>query len=288
MARPCRSVLYMPGSNARALEKAKTLDADCLILDLEDAVAPEQKEMAREQVCATVNVGGFGFRQLIIRANAFDTPYAIADFAAIAASKADAILVPKVNSAQDIAKIEAMLKTAPPSLKVWVMMETALAMLNAQEIATCAALPNSRLTTFVLGTNDLAKETKARLVGGRAAMVPWLMGCLTAARAYGLQIIDGVYNDIENGEGFAKECQQALEMGFDGKTLIHPAQISGCNSAFMPSEGEVLWGQKIIEAFDLPENAGEGALRLEGKMVEILHRDMARDMLSLVQRVQAR
>ena len=283
--RPRRSVLYMPGSNARALEKAKSLPADCLILDLEDAVAPDTKGLAREQVAAAVKAGGFGPREVIVRINGLDTPWGHDDLMAAATTCCDAILVPKVSSPEVLHTIGRHLEArgAAPKTKLWAMMETPLAILAAREIAAASRDPETRLAGFVLGTNDLAKETLAKIVPGRAPMLPWLMTCVAAARAYGLAILDGVWNDIGDMDGFAKECAEARDLGFDGKTLIHPNQVGPCNAAFSPSEAELVQARKIIAAFDLPDNAGKGAIQLDGRMVELLHADMARRMVAMAE-----
>lgn len=288
--RPRRSVLYMPGSNARALEKAKTLPADVLILDLEDAVAPDAKDVARDQVAGAVRAGGYGHRELIVRINGLDTPWWIADLDAAAKSKPDGILVPKVSVPDHLMGIADRLGDigADHSIRVWAMMETPLAILNAREIAAAARDVETRLAGFVLGTNDLAKETRARIVPGRAPMLPWLMTAVAAARAFGLDVIDGVYNDITDSEGFARECAEARDMGFDGKTLIHPSQIAPCNAAFSPGEAEIAQAEKIIAAFDLPENNGKGAIQIEGRMVERMHAEMARRIVAIAEAVRGR
>jgi citrate lyase subunit beta/citryl-CoA lyase len=276
--RPRRSELYMPGSNARALEKARTLGADGLILDLEDAVAPDAKDAARTQVCEAVRAGGFGRREVLIRINGLDTAWGADDLAAATAARPDAILVPKVSDPGDLEGLGRRLdaRWADPKIRIWAMMETPLAVLNAREIAAAARAPHSRLAGFVMGTNDLAKDTRAKILPGRAPMNPWLMTCVAAARAFGLDILDGVFNDIGNAEGFARECAEARDMGFDGKTLIHPSQIEPCNAAFSPTQAEVDEARKIIAAFDLPENQGKGVVKLDGRMVERLHAEAAR------------
>jgi citrate lyase subunit beta/citryl-CoA lyase len=276
--RPRRSVLYMPGSNARALEKARTLPADGLILDLEDAVAPDAKEMARGQVGDAVRAGGFGPREVFIRINALDTAWGADDLAAAVAARPDAILVPKVSAPDDLDALGSRLEAvaADPRIRIWVMMETPLAILNARDIASAARAPHTRLAGFVMGTNDLAKDTRARILPGRAPMNSWLMTSVAAARAFGLDILDGVFNDIGNAAGFAAECAEARGMGFDGKTLIHPSQVEPCNAAFSPTAAEVDDARKIIAAFDLPENKGKGVVRLDGRMVERLHAEAAR------------
>lgn len=288
--RPRRSVLYMPGSNARALEKARTLPADVVILDLEDAVAPDAKETARAQVAAAVTQGGFGHREVVVRINGLDTAWGAEDLKALAPTGADVILIPKVNAGADLAASGKAIAAAgaPDRTAVWAMMETPLAMLNAGSIAAAAKDRSTRLSGFVMGTNDLAKETGARIVPGRAPMNAWLMTSLAAARAYGLAILDGVWNEIADEAGFARECAEARDMGFDGKTLIHPNQIAPCNAAFSPAEKEVAWARTIIAAFDLPENAARGAIQVEGRMVERLHADMARKLVAIADAIAAR
>src|SRR5579863_3408001 len=242
--RPRRSVLYMPGSNARAMEKARGLPADALILDLEDAVAPDAKAQARALIVKALKDGGFGRRELVVRINGLDTAWWTDDLA-VAAAGPDAVLVPKVSAPAQLRQVAERLAAvgAAPGLRVWAMMETPLAMLNAREIAAAALDPATRLAAFVMGTNDLAKDTRARIVPGRAPMLPWLMICVAAARAFGLDILDGVYNDLGNAEGFAAECRAARDLGFDGKTLIHPQQIAPCNEAFSPAPQEVEWAR---------------------------------------------
>lgn len=280
--RPRRSVLYMPGSNARAMEKARTLPADAIILDLEDAVAPDAKPQARELIVAALKQGGFGDREVLVRINGLDTAWWLDDLA-VAAAGPDAVLVPKISTTEQLREVAKHLVgvRAEANIRIWAMMETPLAMLNAGAIAAAAADPQTRLAGFVMGTNDLAKDTRARLMPGRAPMLPWLMTCVAAARAYGLDILDGVYNDLGNAEGFAAECAQARDLGFDGKTLIHPQQIAPCNAAFSPTAEEVASARKIIAAFDLPENKGKGVIQVDGRMVEILHADMARRTVAI-------
>jgi citrate lyase subunit beta / citryl-CoA lyase len=275
--RPRRSVLYMPGSNARAMEKARELPADAVILDLEDAVAPDAKAKARELIVQALQNGGFGSREVLVRINGLDTAWWIEDLA-VAAAGPDAVLVPKVSTPDQLRQVAKHLVgvRAEAAVRLWAMMESPLAMLNAREIAAAALDPQTRLAGFVMGTNDLSKDTRARIVPGRAPMLPWLMNCIAAARVYGLDILDGVYNELGNTEGFAAECRQARDLGFDGKTLIHPQQIAPCNEAFSPTAGEVAWARKIIATFDLPENANKGVIQIDGRMVERLHADMAR------------
>jgi citrate lyase subunit beta / citryl-CoA lyase len=285
--RPRRSVLYMPGSNPRALEKARELPADGLILDLEDAVAPEAKAAARDNIVKALKTG-FGDREVLVRINGLDTRWWVEDIDAAASATPDAILVPKVSSPRQLQDLAARLVDmgTHPSVRVWAMMETPLAMLNVGEIAHAALDSETRLAGFVMGTNDLAKDTRARLVPGRAPMLPWLMSCIAAARAYSLDILDGVYNDLGNAEGFVEECRQARDLGFDGKTLIHPRQIEPCNEAFSPSPEEVEVARKMIAAFDLPENENKGVIQIEGRMVERLHAEMARRTVAIADAIE--
>ena len=290
MIRPTRSALYMPGSNARALEKAKSLAADAVILDLEDAVAPDAKAAARAQVCATVAAGGFGLQQVVIRINALDTPWGAADIDAAAKAKPDAVLLPKPNTAADIDRASVALRQsgAPETTKLWAMIETPLAVLNARDIAAASKHAGSRLTCLVLGTNDLVKETRAELDDARTAALYWLSAAVTAARAYGLTVLDGVYNDFKDASGLARECGLGRKLGFDGKTLIHPDQIATANRVFAPSEAEVVQARKIIAAFDQPENKGKGVITLDGRMVELLHAEMARGTVAIADAIAAR
>lgn len=288
--RPRRSALYMPGSNARALEKARTLPCDALILDLEDAVAPDAKEAARDAVAAAVRAGGFGPREVVIRVNGLDTPWGEADLAAAAGAAPDAILVPKVSHPDTLVSLGARLRRlgAPERTRVWAMIETPLAILRAEAIASAANDVDTRLACLVMGTNDLAKETRARFVPGRAPMLPWLATALLAARAYGLDILDGVHNALQDEAGFRAECEQGRDMGFDGKTLIHPNQIAPADEVFAPAAEEVERARAIIAAFERPENAARGAISLDGRMVERLHADMARRTVGLAEAIAAR
>ncbi|HAT85590.1 MAG TPA: CoA ester lyase [Rhizobiales bacterium] len=282
--RPRRTALYMPGSNARALEKAKTLPVDVLLLDLEDSVAPDQKDMAREQVVNAVKEGGFGHREVVIRMNGLDTPWGEKDLAGVIEARPDAVLVPKVDCAEDVYAIGRKLNDAHASqdLKIWAMMETPGAMVRALEISSSKLeYHGSRLSCFIMGTNDLSKETRAALIPGRAPMMPWLMHCLAAARAYEIDIIDGVYNQFTDAEGFIAECEQGAEMGMDGKTIIHPKQIADCNRIFSPSEEEIARSREIIDAFDAPENQSKNVMTINGKMVERLHAEMARRVVEI-------
>lgn len=287
--RPRRSMLYMPGSNARALEKAKTLTVDGVILDLEDSVAPDAKETARKQVVDAVKAGGFGKREVFIRVNGVDTPWHADDLSAAAHAAPDAILVPKVVNPDMLEMIGRRLLDMGTNHKtrVWAMIETPLAIFNIQSIAAEAKDSESRLSGLVMGTNDLAKDTRAHLVSGRAPMLSWLSTCVAAARIYGIDIVDGVYNDIDNTEGFEAECKQGVEFGFDGKTLIHPSQIVPCNKAFSPSPDEVAQARKEIAAFDLPENKSKGVVSIDGRMVERLHADMARRTVAIAEAIEA-
>jgi citrate lyase subunit beta/citryl-CoA lyase len=288
--RPRRSVLYMPGSNARAIEKARTLPADAVILDLEDSVAPDAKAAARQQVVDAVKAGGFGTREVIVRVNGLDTPWHVDDVTAAAHAAPDAILVPKISTPQQLEAIGQRLLDMHADLRtrIWAMIETPIAIFNILSLAKEADDSESRLDAFVMGTNDLAKDTRARIVPGRAPMLGWLMQCLAAARIYGVDIIDGVYNDLGNAEGFARECGEARDMGFDGKTLIHPNQIEACNAAFSPSADDVAQAQKIIAAFDLPENKNKGVVAIDGRMVERLHAEMARRTVAIAQAIAQR
>jgi citrate lyase subunit beta/citryl-CoA lyase len=287
--RPRRSVLYMPGSNARALEKAKTLPADGIILDLEDSVAPDAKEAARKQVAEAVKAGGFGRREVFVRVNGIDTPWHSDDLDAAIQAAPDAILIPKVSHPHTLELIgQRLMDTrADQKIRVWAMIETPLAIFNIVSIAAAARDSESRLTGFVLGTNDLAKDTRARLVPGRAPMLGWLSACVAAARIHGIDILDGVYNDLGNADGFTMECMQGVEFGFDGKTLIHPNQIAPCNKAFSPTAEEVAQARKMIAAFELPENKGKGVVSIDGRMVERLHADMALRTVAIAEAIAA-
>jgi len=283
IARPRRSVLYMPGSNAKAIIKARDLPADAIILDLEDSVSPDAKVAARAQVMQAVREGGFGAREVIVRVNGAHTPWGEADLAAAIAASPDAILLPKIDGPGGIMLAARALSDAhaPEKTRIWAMMETPMAILSAGSIAATAADPSARLDVLVMGLNDLAKETRARLTPGRATFSTWIALCVAAARAHGCDILDGVYNDIGDLAGFGAECEQGREMGMDGKTLIHPSQIESCNEVFAPSAAEIENARAIIDAFALPENAGKGVIQLNGRMVERLHAEMAERMLSI-------
>ncbi len=283
--RPRRSVLYMPGSNARALEKARALPADALILDLEDAVAPDAKELARNQVCDAVKAKGFGKREIIVRVNGLATPWGEADLAAAAAAKPDAILVPKISSPKDLHTVEEHLVRhhADRGIAVWAMVETPVAILNVGAIAAAGG----RLACFVMGTNDLIKEIHGFHIEDRANLSAALGLSVLAARASGIAAIDGVYNDIQNEAGFKATCEQAKSFGFDGKTLIHPSQVEPCNAVFAPSPQEVDAARKLIAAFELPENKGKGAIKLDGRMVELLHAEIAHGTIAMADAIAA-
>ncbi|QWF80356.1 HpcH/HpaI aldolase/citrate lyase family protein [Amycolatopsis sp. CA-230715] len=274
--KPRRSVLYMPGANERALEKAKTLAADALILDLEDAVAPDDKEAARDRVCAAAASGEYGEREITIRVNAIDTEWHDADLRAAAQAGPAAVVVPKVSSAREVQNIERALELsgAPEHTKIWAMLETPTAILHAEEIVSAS----DRLTVLVMGTNDLAKELHTEAAPDRAPLLGALSMALLATRAHGKVILDGVYNDVKDLEGFEAECVQARQFGFDGKTLVHPGQLEPCNRVFSPSEKEVENARKIIDAF---ESAGKGVVTVDGRMIESLHVDNARRILAL-------
>lgn len=288
--RPRRSALYMPGSNARALDKARSLPADVIIIDLEDAVAPDMKSMARDQACAAVARGGLGAREIVIRVNALSTEWGRADIAAAAAAAPTAILVPKVSTPGDVMMAASELRkaNAPETTRVWAMMETPMAILNADSIGRTARDPAARLDVLVMGTNDLAKETRARATNGRASLVPWLATCVAAARAYGADILDGVHGDFSNAASLRAECEQGRDMGMDGKTLIHPDQIAICNEVYSPSGDEIAEARMIVAAFELPENRGKGAIAIDRRMFERLHLDIARRTLDIAAEIESR
>jgi citrate lyase subunit beta/citryl-CoA lyase len=284
--RPRRSVLYMPGSNARALEKARELPADGLILDLEDAVAPEAKKSAREQVCAAARAGGYGAREVVIRVNGLATPWGHADLAAAARAGADAVLVPKVESADAVRQALAVLDAAgaPADLSLWCTMETPRAMLDAAAIA--GASP--RLGALVMGTSDLAKELHAAHTPLRLPLLTALSLCLLAARAFGLAILDGVHLDLQDEAGFAAACRQGREHGFDGKTLIHPRQIEPANQAFAPDEAELAQARRIIAAHAAATREGRGVVVVDGRLIEALHVAEAERQVALADAIAAR
>ena len=282
-ARPRRSVLYMPGSNARALEKGRSLPADALILDLEDAVAPDAKETARGQIAEAVEAGGYGRRELAIRVNGLDTPWGRDDVAAAAACGPDAILLPKVETAAMVAELEALMAAAgaPERTAIWCMMETPLGMLNAQEVAGAS----KRVACLVMGTSDLVKDLQAAHTPQRLPVLTSLSLCILAARAYGQAILDGVHLDLQDDEGFAASCVQGKELGFDGKTLIHPKTIAAANEVFAPSAAEVEQAHKIIAAHAEAAAAGKGVVVLDGKLIENLHVEAAQRSVALAEAI---
>ena len=279
-----RSVLYMPSSNARALEKAKSIPADGIIFDLEDAVAPDAKELAREQACAAVGSGEYGGRSLTIRCNGLDTPWGADDLTAAATTGAAAVVIPKVSSAAHLGMVNNALEKAgaPDSLSVWAMVETPAAIFAVRDIASY-----ERVSVLVLGTNDLAKELRAALIPGRAPLLPHLATTLLAAREAGIAVLDGVYNDVKDLDGFEAECVQGMQMGFDGKTLIHPTQVEVANRVWAPSDAEVEHAQRVIEAFEEAERDGRGVVTVDGRMIENLHVDNARRTLAVAAAIAA-
>ena len=277
----------MPGANTKAMEKAKTLAADALLLDLEDSVAPDAKETARDQVAAAVRAGGYGKREVIVRVNALATPWGRDDIVAAGAAGPDGMLAPKVESAEQVVALDDAMTEAGfnDDATLWVMIETPRAILNLAEIA--AAARATRLSCFVLGLNDLAKETRARASAGRAAFFAPLSLAVLTARAEGLTVIDGVYNDIADAAGFEAECQQGLQFGFDGKTLIHPSQIDAANAIFAPTAVEITRARAIIAAFALPENAGKGVIKVDGRMTELLHLEEAKRVVAVSEAIES-
>jgi citrate lyase subunit beta/citryl-CoA lyase len=277
--RPRRSALYLPASNARAIEKARSLPADIVILDLEDAVAPEAKDAARDAAVAAVRQGGFGKREVAIRANGLETEWGEKDIEAIAGSGADAVLVPKITTSADISRYNEKLSAAPATMQLWAMIETCGAVAHLDAIAAMAQ--TTRLSLWVMGTNDLAKEMRAQLTPARTPFLPILSLAVCAARAHGVSILDGVCNEFRDLAVFRAEAEQGALFGFDGKSLIHPAQVEVCNAVFSPSEDEVTFARAVIAAFALPENSGKGAISVEGRMAELLHLDDSRRVIAL-------
>jgi citrate lyase subunit beta/citryl-CoA lyase len=273
-----RSVLYMPSSNERALEKAKTIAADAIIFDLEDAVAPDAKEAARSSAVAAVGSGEYGEKTLTIRCNGLDTPWGAADLAAATAAGPDAIVVPKVSGPEHLDQITAITGDTP----IWAMVETPAALFAIREICTYP-----QVAALVMGTNDLVKELRAAMVPGRAPLLPHLALALAGARLAGKGILDGVYNDVKDPEGFRAECLQGMQMGFDGKTLIHPNQVETCNEVWAPSEAEVEHARRVVQAFEEASQAGQGVVTVDGRMVENLHRDIALRVLATAEAIAA-
>ncbi len=284
-ARPRRSVLYMPGANARALQKGRTLPVDGIILDLEDSVAPDAKELAREQVVAALAEGGYGHRELILRTNSLASPWGYDDLRAAARSGAHAVLLPKVESATDVLQAVAVLESAgaPDDLAIMCMMETPRGILHAEEIA--ASSP--RVSTLVMGTSDLAKDLHAAHTTMRLPFLTSLSQCLLVARAYNLAILDGVHLDLSDDEGFEASCVQGLELGFDGKTLIHPKTVATANRVFAPSEDAVAWSRRIIGAYEEALAEGKGVVVVDGKLIENLHVAEARRQVALAEAIAA-
>jgi citrate lyase subunit beta / citryl-CoA lyase len=274
--RPRRSALYMPASNTRAMEKARSLPCDVVILDLEDAVAPDMKPSARQQALETVRMGGFGDRELVVRVNGLDTPWGRDDMGAFGDVGAAAILAPKVSNARDVEKYDRLLGG---ETRLWVMIETCRAIFSLSEIA--AAADRTRLTAWVAGTNDLAKEMRCRPDTRRTPLLAPLSLIVAAARIQGLAVLDGVFNQIEDEPGLVDQCRQGVELGFDGKTLIHPTQVTPANEVFSPDRAEVAWARVVVSAFDMPDAAGKGVLRVEGRMVERLHLEQAQQLIAI-------
>jgi citrate lyase subunit beta/citryl-CoA lyase len=282
--RPRRSVLYMPAANERALEKAKSIPADALIFDLEDAVAPDAKDAARRNACAAAASGEYGHREVTIRCNGLDTGWGSDDIAAAATSGADAVVIPKVGSVAYLDEVTAALDAAgaPAAMRIWAMVETPTAIFDVRAIAA-----HPRVAVLVMGTNDLARELRAGLVPGRQPLLPHLATALLAAREAGKVILDGVYNDVQDANGFAAECAQGAEMGFDGKTLVHPSQVEPANEAWSPSADDVEHARRVIAAFDEAVADGRGVVTVDGRMIENLHVDNARRTLAVADAIDA-
>ncbi len=277
--RPRRSLLYLPGSNPRALEKARTLACDGVILDLEDSVAPDAKALARDQVVGALTAGGFGRREVVVRINGLDTPWGEQDLAALEPAAPDAVLVPKVQDSGDVARYHARLSGFPERVRLWAMVETCRSLFHLEGLA--AASRTSRLSCLVMGVNDLAKEMGAELEPGRAPFLAALSLSVAAGRAHGLGVLDGVFNGLEDEAGLEQECRQGRTFGFDGKTLIHPSQIDTCNRVFSPSTDQIAWANAVVDAFAQAENAALGAIRVNGKMAERLHLAQAERILAV-------
>jgi citrate lyase subunit beta/citryl-CoA lyase len=273
----------MPASNPRAVEKARSLDCDVVILDLEDAVLPDAKEQARADAVAAVRSGGFGRREVVIRVNALSTPWGEADLVAAAAAGPDAVLAPKIRGREDIVAYDRALSPAPDRTRLWAMVETPQAILAIDSIAGAP----SRLGALVMGINDLAREIGARQAPGREPFQAAMALTVMAARAHGLAVLDGVHNEIDDLAALEAVCRQGADFGFDGKTLIHPSHLAICNGAFSPAAAEVSWSRAVIAAFDAPENAGKGALRVEGRLAELLHRDQAVRLVAIADAIVA-
>jgi citrate lyase subunit beta/citryl-CoA lyase len=281
--RPRRSALYMPASNPKALAKARSLPADIIILDLEDAVAPDKKDEARDAAMALLYSGGFGDREVAVRVNGLDTPWGAADLEAVALSGADAVLVPKVSGPQDVLRYHEALSNAPGDLQLWAMIETCASVLHLDAIG--ALSKSTRLALWVLGLNDLAKEMRAKPDASRTIFHPFMAMAVVAARCHHISVLDAVCNEFRNIEAFAAEAMQGAAFGFDGKSLIHPDQIAPCNAAFSPSAEELAQAQAIIEAFALPEHQDKGVIQVGGQMVELLHQTQAQALLKRAKRM---
>ena len=289
-SRPRRSALYVPGSNRRALDKVRTIPVDVLIFDLEDSVAANEKDRAREWVATVVAAMAGGRREIVVRVNGLDTPWIARDIAVMVAVKPDAVLIPKVGRTDDIRRARSAFAAAqvPKTLSLWAMIETPAAILNAAAIAAIAAMPAPPVTGFVLGTNDLIAELGAPTRPGRAALVPHLSQALLAARAHNLAILDGTFNDLDDRKGLRTECQQGRDMGFDGKTIIHPTQAPVANEVFARDAEEIAWARQVVAAFAAPDNSGLEVMRLSGRMVERLHERAARRTLEMAEAVAAK
>ncbi len=283
IVRPRRSALYVPGSNPRALAKSRTLDADVLIFDLEDAVAPDDKVGAREAVMRALREGGFGRRECVVRVNEQDTPWGPGDLAAVAEAGPDAILLPKVSRAGQVTEAARILDhvAGAERVRLWAMVETPAAVLGIADIARASTDVSSRLDVLVMGTNDLAKDLRLRVGPGREPLLVWLASGVAAARCHGLDILDGVFNGLDDPAGLAAEARQGRTYGMDGKTCIHPGQIAACNEAFSPDPAELAWARRLVSAFDAPESAAVNVLRIDGQMVERLHAEAARGLLAV-------
>jgi citrate lyase subunit beta/citryl-CoA lyase len=278
-ARPRRSALYLPASNSRAIEKARTLACDVVILDLEDAVAPDAKSEARALAVEAARAGGFGARELVIRVNGLDTPWGADDLAAVSKARPDALLIPKVSAPSDFAPY------AKAGAPLWAMIETCAAVFALDALGQASAA--NHVDVWVIGTNDLVKEMGCRPGPDRAPLAPALALSVMAARAHGVAILDGVWNDIADLAGLERECAQGADFGFDGKTVIHPSHLAAANQAFSPDAEAVAWARTVAAAFDLPENAGKGVLRVEGRMVERLHLAQARRLIAIAEAIAA-
>ncbi|MCA0199761.1 MAG: CoA ester lyase [Proteobacteria bacterium] len=280
--RPRRSLLYVPASNARALEKARMLPADGFIVDLEDAVLPDAKPAARATAAQLIRAGGFGDRELIVRVNALDTPWIKDDLAALSDAKAPAILVPKVNRPDDLLRVAGLLSD-PDAVRLWAMMETPLSILHAREIAACG----SPLAGFIVGTNDLAKDLRCAHPADRAPMMMALQTCVMAARAFGIAVIDGVHIDLDDDVGFIESCRASRALGFDGRSLIHPKQIAGANEAYAPSAPDIARARKIVDAHRAAAAEGKAVVVVDGRLVEFLHVREAERLLSQAEMIAA-